>query len=202
MNFFEELNGIESFQGKLEFTEKHLEFIGSGSSRCVFALNQNEVIKISINETGILRNNVEAHFSDKNWERIARTIDFDYDFFWVISERAQTISEEMFSDIFDMSINELLAVLHNHRLLGTIDKNYRENFMYNGMEGFCEILLKNGDKPIVKEIIGKSVELNFSITDIARIDNWGIRKTETGIFPIIVDYGNFIDKFTKFHGTT
>lgn len=58
---FEELKAIKSFKGRYEYCLKTLgPTQGRGSSRVVFQLSDERVLKLALNEKGIAQNEVEC----------------------------------------------------------------------------------------------------------------------------------------------
>lgn len=195
---FQDFKSLESYSDKISYAQDKLEFIGSGSSRSVFALDEKRVLKIASNENGIVHNNVEKHYSGLGWERLARNIDYDDDFMWLVAERATPIDNERFEGIFKISINDLYVHLY-HRRLGIFSEDRNEKTpIADYMIDIIEKKRKTMDNPLVKEIIQMSEKLEFNTSDLARIENWGIREIEGNPFPIITDYGNFDMRFRKF----
>lgn len=195
---FVEFNEQESYDDKIAYAKNHLEFIGSGSSRHVFALDDERVIKIASNENGIIQNNVEKFYSDSNWERLSKNLEYDDDFMWLISERAVPMSREGFEELFKISIDDLYLHLYHRRFDIFIDEIDEKAPIADYMMGIIESKKKTTDNPLVKEIIQMSDKLGFNTSDLARIENWGIREKDGNPFPIITDYGNFDMKFRKF----
>jgi hypothetical protein len=70
------------------------EWVGSGSSRVVFALSPRRVIKIADSAAGIAQNKREVKISER-WGYtgvLARVIWYNQDYSWIVSERAKMLN--------------------------------------------------------------------------------------------------------------
>ena len=197
---FEEFNSCESYSDKIGYAKKHLEFLGSGSSRHVFAIDDKRVLKVALNENGIIQNNVEKFYSDSEWERLARVFGHDDDFMWLVSERTAPIDGSLFESTFGISIDKLYIHLYHQRMgIFSEDIDEKENIpVSESVRQLLEIKRKTKDVAIVKEILQKSVEMGFNNADIPIIENWGLRRNQNGDYLVITDCGNFDQRFRKF----
>lgn len=55
----QELSEFDSFEDRIDFAKEHWEFLGEGSSRTAFQINDKIIIKIAHNDKGIAQNKVE-----------------------------------------------------------------------------------------------------------------------------------------------
>lgn len=195
---FEEFSLCESYSDKIGYAEKHLEFLGSGSSRHVFALNDEKVLKVALDENGIIQNNVEKFYCDTKWERLSKVFDYDDDFMWIISEKTMPVDEVDFERISGISIDDLYVHLYHHRAGIPFLDDSNIDFIPKCIMNSYEIRRKTKDLPIIKEIIGKSEEMGFNTADIPRIEHWGLRKSENEHYLVIMDCGRFDKRFRKF----
>lgn len=195
---FEDLSQCESYSDKLGYARDHLEFLGSGSSRHVFVLSDGKVLKVASNENGMIQNNVEKFYSDTKWDRLSKVHDYDEDFMWIVSERTEPIDEIMFESIFGITMETMYVHLYHQRSGVFFENNPISTPVAEYMLEIIEKRNKTKDVSIIKEIIDKSVEMGINNSDIPRIENWGLRKTKNGDYPVITDYGNFDSRFRKY----
>jgi hypothetical protein len=195
---FEDFSLCESYSDKLAYAGKHLEFLGSGSSRHVFALNDEKVLKVASNENGIIQNNVEKYYCDSKWERLSKVFDHDDDFMWVVSEKTIPVDDGAFEKISGISIDDLYVHLYHHATGIPLPEDLNNGFIAECMMGSFEMRAKTKDLPIVREIIGKSEEFGFNTSDIPRIEHWGLRKSKKENYLVINDFGRFDKRFRKY----
>lgn len=195
---FEELENCESYLEKIDYAKQHLELLGEGISRNVFVLDEKRVIKFAKNEDGIFENNVEKNYSDSNWERLARVLEYDEDFMWVVCEKSSPITEESFEQMTGINMDDFYNHLYMHRMIKMMPSGDSPPSGYD-LNLFIETKLKDAEKnKLSKEINQKSDELGFFTGDIPRLDNLGIMERNGKPEIVIVDYGAFDNKFRKF----
>lgn len=196
---FEDLQDLESYQEKIEYARKHLNLIGTGRKRTVFDLDEGRVIKFANDEDGIICNNVEKHFSDSGWERLAAVLDFDEDFMWIVSEKAKPIDEKKFQELCNISTEQFYKHLYHYEnqkvLSSTATITYTQE---SNSKDIIEILEQGKNTPISSEINLKSEEMHFNTYDIAFIENLGLIERHGKEMLVIVNYGSFDKRFRKY----
>lgn len=195
---FEELNLRESYLDKIGYAGQYLEFIGSGSSRHFFAIDDSKILKLASNEDGIIQNNVEKFYSDSQWERLIKVFDWEDDFMWLVSERTAPIETRDFETLLGISTEDLYVHLYHHKENITFEEDSKDRPLADCISKMLEMKNKTKNVPIVIELITKSNEFGFNTAHIPKIENWGLRKTVDGDFPVIIDYGKFDKRFRKF----
>ena len=61
----EEFSKLKSFNQRIQYCEKNLTRISSGSSRIAYKIDDTKVLKLAKNKKGIAQNNVEIDYSHK-----------------------------------------------------------------------------------------------------------------------------------------
>jgi hypothetical protein len=86
---------------EVAYARKYLPELGEGSSRIVFALSGDKVLKISKNKAGIAQNEAEVSIftHSKNNKLVTRIFDFSPDFKWIISELVKPLGRGEFRAI-------------------------------------------------------------------------------------------------------
>lgn len=109
---FEEFKNIKSFVGKQKYARQHLlGKVGAGSSRAVFKVDDEKVIKIALNKRGLQQNMVEAEGYKQNYDVVARVFDVDDDDMWVEMELAKKVSASRFKFLVGASPEEVVGWL-------------------------------------------------------------------------------------------
>lgn len=113
---FDEFKNIKSFAGKQKYAkERLLGKVGAGSSRAVFKVDDEKVIKIAINDKGISQNSAEAEGCKQNYDVLARVFDVDQDDMWVEMELAKKITPKRFKELTGTSPEEVATWLATQR---------------------------------------------------------------------------------------
>jgi hypothetical protein len=125
---FSEFKNIKSFASKIKYAQQHLlSRVGSGSSRVVFKIDDEKVIKIALNKKGLAQNLEEAEGYKQNYDVLARVFDVDYDDMWIEMELAKKITPSRFKELTGTSpleVGEWLAY----------QKGERENYSFSDLE--------------------------------------------------------------------
>lgn len=86
---FEELKNCRTYAAKKRYLENHLEKLGTGSSRIVFRVDDEKVIKLAKNPKGLAQNEEEISKGDWDVDIFAEVFDSDQDNFWIEMELAR-----------------------------------------------------------------------------------------------------------------
>lgn len=114
---FEEFRNIKSFAGKQKYAKEHLlGKVGSGSSRAVFKIDNEKVLKVALNDRGISQNSAESEGYKQNYDALARVFDIDVDDdMWIEMELAKKITEKRFMQLTGTNPFELVQWLAAQR---------------------------------------------------------------------------------------
>lgn len=153
-----------------EFSKKHLQQVAPpGSSRIVYDVGNNKVIKIAVNKAGIDQNKVEYSFgTSPTYQRyVPKSISKNPNFFWIEVEKAELIKDRDEHNIINFIVNiyEMMGPFTQRNLWKIVDsKDYVDD------EGRrVKISEKEDIKKIAKDIVFNSnfVELaNFVISNM------------------------------------
>jgi len=112
----EEFKNIKSFAGKQRYAKEHLlGKVGAGSSRAVFKIDDEKVLKVALNDRGISQNRAEAEGYKQNYDVLARVFDVDYDDMWIEMELAKKIAPKRFMQLTGTNPDEVATWLAKQR---------------------------------------------------------------------------------------
>lgn len=195
---FDEFSEHDSYDDKISYAKENLNFISSDRDRNVFELDSERVIKIANNEDGMICNNVEKHFSDSGWKRLAKVLDYDDDFMWVVSEKADAIDDITFQKMCGISLDQLYKHLYQFRNQKSMSK-YKASDPSTPYDLEIVKILEEARKTAISyEINSKSEELCFNTSDIPYFENLGVMKRDGEEMLVIVNYGHFENRFRKY----
>ena len=116
---FEKFKSIRSFTGKQKYAKQHLlGKVGVGSSRAVFKIDDEKVIKIAMNDKGVSQNSVEAEGHKQKYDVAARVFDVDHDYMWIEMELAKPLNEKRFKELtgaFTYEVERWLTYMRGER---------------------------------------------------------------------------------------
>ena len=112
---FDEFNSITSFAGKIKYAAGHLKKLAAGSSRTVFLVDDDKVLKIAKNAKGLAQNNTEADWGIQQYDIAAKIYKYDEvgvggdedKVFWLEMELAKKLGVKRFQQITGVALKEL-----------------------------------------------------------------------------------------------
>jgi hypothetical protein len=166
------LQKLETFQARMDYAEKNLKHLSSGSSRVVFDLQNNNILKLASNEKGLAQNEAESSVKE-DCKYINPVVKAAKNKAWVICPKGDKITEREFFDLTDISFKDFGECLKYIVYEDSSKKEKPKDF---------DKLKKN---KIVKEVSEIASKYKLVIGDVARISSW---KVIDGV-PTLVDLG-------------
>lgn len=97
----EEFKAIRTFSKRVDYCRSRLKYLGRGSSRMVFEIDNEKVLKLAYNNKGIAQNKVEADPAMTGYYGIfAKVYDMHKNYHWIEMEKAAPATEEDFDEIY------------------------------------------------------------------------------------------------------
>lgn len=179
----DEFKALTSYRARIEYCTDHLTRIGSGSSRIVFQIDDDKVLKLAKNRKGLGQNEAETSIFNSGWhdDICAKVFDYNKDDLWIEMELAKPVKKSDFQAILGVSLENIYYYLHNH---------------YNLANG------KDPDFDLGEEMTEKVGEMEF-VWDMQQImDNWDVPAGDFGrtstygkvlrdgeVVIVVIDYG-------------
>jgi hypothetical protein len=111
-----QLSELKDFDDRVELAKKHWKLLGEGSSRIVFQISDDLIIKIAYNNKGIAQDKVEAEF-DLQKPCVANVVVADPEGKWLIMKFTETMTKQDFKKIvgfgFETFMNALFYAYNN-----------------------------------------------------------------------------------------
>ena len=193
----------DEFEAMLIAADKlNLKLSGEGSSRIVFDIKNNRVVKIARNNKGIEQNKLEASAGrDPQVERILASVwEFSDDFSWVVADKVEPLENG------DGAIAEKIVGISWNEVRDLVSAGANKENAVTSIEGGETKTKKTSGKPGVGCLKEDSFlsALDYFMTryegllpgDIAKLSSWGI--TEKGCL-VLLDYGITIKKFRELY---
>jgi hypothetical protein len=185
----EEFKKLKSFNQRIQYCQQHLNRISSGSSRIVYKVDDEKVLKLAKNKKGLSQNELEAVYSkyDDLSDILARTFDSADDNTWVEMELAKKLTPPIFKQITGFDWEDYKKVM---------DKQYYRANPTKDRWGM-------GDKIVIpNEIEGQMWEDEFiygmlsilgnydiPVGDLLRTNSYGVVKRNGEDVVVLIDYG-------------
>lgn len=185
---FDEFKNIQSFTKKIEYCNKHLQRIASGSARIAYKVDEEKVLKLAKNKKGIAQNEEEYNSYAIMTGIGANVFDCDDNFLWIEMELATKCKPSDFKRIIGYDFNFVQEFINYiaswySRNKTYYDKRYLEEFEkivneeannWEWFNGLSDYMSNTG-----LEVIG----------DLKRISSWGIVKRDGGEDIVLIDFG-------------
>jgi hypothetical protein len=141
------LSDLKDFEDRIEFADKTFpEKLGGGSSRIVYKLNDELIIKIAYNEKGIAQNLVEAQ-PEMQKECVNNVLIADAEGKWTIIPFTEKITEEDFKKYIGIGFDQFKNSLYYKFNAESDDwikpKNYDEIEKNKFFRCIAELILEN-----------------------------------------------------------
>lgn len=178
---FNEFRSLKSFSDRVKYCDKYLTKIGAGSSRIVYQVDNEKVLKLAKNQKGIAQNEVEIEVSADYYSPsvVAKTFEYDENGLWVEMEYAQKIKASDIKEVLkNITYKEFFYIIDELATKLSVPKNLKYK-VYNESEETSEFFNDVHD-----------YLANFEGTrDISRPSAWGTVIRDGKKELVIIDYG-------------
>lgn len=173
---------LRNFTQRINYCREHLgKPLGNGSSRIVFAVDDEKVIKIAKNAKGIAQNESESQYDFQNFysDVVAVVYDSHPQDLWIEMEKAVKItSESKFKQLFNgISLKDMNAYLTNKFMKGyKVPLDPRTQALMDEDDAFFQIVSMVGERDMM-------------INDLTKLNSWGMVRRKGVEMPVLVDFG-------------
>ena len=195
----DEFKSLKYFKQRIEYCQSRLPRISSGSSRIVYKVDNNKVLKLAKNRKGIAQNEAEAGDYYKNSiDCFAEIYDCDNNYLWIEAQIAKKIKESDFKRLtgygFDVICQWIRSCASRYNRNISYNKQYDKIFDSEEFEENFEYSIFY----YLEEYLG-NYQLN-SIGDLTRISSWGIVQDDNGEErAVIIDSGLSDDVWDNYY---
>lgn len=204
VNFnMEELKNINSFVERVKYCNSRLKYLGQGSSRRVYMVDDEKCLKMAKNRKGIAQNIEEINLGNDIYAGscFAKVYDYDQNGLFVEMELARKAKESDFERLagipFDCYCDLIIRTAINY-----LPNNCQSrNWVTSSMEDTYNYVMDNIDN---FEFINQVIEYmyNFQVKaygDLQRISSYGVVKRNGQEELVIVDFGLTEDVFNNYY---
>lgn len=195
---FDEFRACRSFAERVRYCEARLPRIAQGSSRIVYKVDNDKVLKLAKNKKGVAQNKVEERLGNSNYYQcFAEVYECDENWLWIEMEYCTKAKKSDFKKIYGIPFEALccMMILQSNNSTGRKYNPYSQykylvDYVWNGEYNDTQELFYNVQDYIGSEMLG-------AVADLCRISSWGINSE--GYF-VLVDYGLDDDVLSKYYG--
>lgn len=184
---FEELNNIKSFPKRVAYCKQHMgNPIGNGSSRMVFQIDDEKVLKLAKNQKGIAQNDVEADWGAQNYGVLPNLYEEANDDTYIVTEYVLPAKPQDFQVCLGMSFEDFCNFVKK------CFKSYASSRQSFGVSSninddkFSEILENN---EWLDQFYTYLSDYQPPLGDLLRIANYGLCKRDGKPEIVLLDSG-------------
>lgn len=184
-----------SFKKRVMYCNTHLKRITSGSSRIIYKIDDEKVLKLARNKRGLAQNEIEASYSKYYdiQDILAKVFEYDQNDLWIEMELARMVTPEMFEKIIGVSFENYSRTIYNYWL--TIDVRNR------GYKGKVDsgIETKMWESEFCSSIFTLISDYNILPGDLNKINSYGLVHRNGEDEVVLIDYGLTNDVWTSYY---
>lgn len=181
MDEFKQLN---SFNARIKYCQERLKRISSGTSRIVYQIDDEKVLKLAKNKKGVAQNEVEIQYSSSDYP-VAEIFDYDEDNLWTEMELARPLTPKKFQEITGFKWSDYQIAIHNYGIdaMGTArDRIYKQDIDPSIVEAMW-------DDEFTYNMFQYIGDAQIPVGDLKRLSSYGIVKRNDYDTIVIIDYG-------------
>jgi hypothetical protein len=193
----ETFKNLKSFSDRIKYCNEHLSRISSGSSRVVYKIDDEKVLKLAKNKKGIAQNEVEIEYGRDYYlsDIVAKVFDYDeVNSLWVEMELAKKIKASDFKRIVGYNFEDIEKAIQNY---GVDTGNAKAVMKYKIDPELWADMWENEFMYSLFNYIG-----NYSVPvgDLKRINSYGIVNRDGQDTIVLIDYGLTHDVYDSYYG--
>jgi hypothetical protein len=193
MNFFKTL---KSFASRKKYCEQHLKRISSGSSRIVYLIDNDKVLKLAWNKKGIAQNEIESDYSNYNdlSDVIAKVFDSHPDNLWIEMELAKKVTPQIFKQVVGFNFNDYSAAIHNYYHQNNPSKYYSYKMKVDD-----NLVSQMWEDEFVYDMFQYIGNYDVPVGDLTRLSSYGLVKRNGQDAIVLIDYGLSSDVYSSYY---
>ena len=190
---FDELKAQRSYAAKLRYCETHLQKLGSGSSRTVYQVDDEKVLKMAKNPKGLAQNQTESDWGMQSSGIVAKVFDSDDEGAFLEMELAQPATAGAFRKLAGFDIKDLDKALRSESLRLKPNK-----YLHDLPEDAAMAKRLWEESEFFNELVSLAVNFGMPIPgDFTRLSSWGVVQREGSPSLVLIDFGLNDDTFDE-----
>ncbi len=182
---------LKNYTQRINYCKQNLTYLAQGTSRIVFAIDDERVLKLAKNAKGIAQNEGECMYDFQNYygDYVAKVFDSHPQDLWIEMEKAVKISPTKFRQITGVDFKDMDVYLSNK-----FAKNYH-NTQDPRISAFMD------DNEFMQELSEMVGQYELLPGDIGKLNSWGLVKRGGREMAVLIDFGlgksNYEDHYEK-----
>ena len=189
----DEFAKLPSFTKRVEYAQKNLQRISSGSSRIVYKIDDTKVLKLAKNKKGLAQNEVEIGFSnDYMWDGlVAEVFNYDENNLWVEMELAKKLTSSLFKQITGLDFKEYGDCLRYYEQ----EQSPRRGFRVSKPESYDDMW----ENEFGSEMFNLVGSFDIPVGDLTRLSTYGVVNRGNDLSVVMIDYGLTEEVYSNYY---
>jgi len=183
---------LKSFKDRIAYCQEHLKRISSGTSRIVYMIDDQKVLKLAKNNKGIQQNDIEIEYSNYYDLRdiVAEVFEYHDNGLWVEMELAKRLSPKKFFDVMGFSFDDYADVLR----VEDAESKGRKNF-WPKPQNYDDII----EHDFVNDMFNYMHGYDAPVGDLCRMSSYGLVQRNGKDAVVLIDYGLTQDIYNTYY---
>jgi hypothetical protein len=183
----EEFEKIRGFAARKRYCDTHLTYLGMGSSRLGYKIDDEKVLKLARNEKGLAQNNAEIELSDDYHYSHLRTKVYNHhpDDLWIEAQFAEKCTAAKFKSILGYSFKDYSHMLeYFYYTILKPSRYFRPDPINNEVERE-----KITESEFYNDMCSYMHDADMPVGDISAMRTYGIVSDNGDSSVVLIDYG-------------
>ena len=189
----EEFKQISSYAGRMKYAETHLKKIASGSSRVVYQIDDEKVLKLAKNKKGLAQNETEIDWGGDSYfgSILAKVYDNDDTNLWVEMELARKVTPNKWKEHIGVSMDDFRMYL---LVKSNENKGKRSGYSIDdNVRGFLD------ESDFTMSILEFMDSTNSPHGDFGRLSSYGLVREDGQESIVLIDFGLTGDIYDQYY---
>ena len=186
---------LNSFAARVRYADENLKYLGAGTARRVYQIDDKSVLKLAKNTKGLQQNKVEIEHSNDYVaaETVAEIFNYDPNNLWVEMELATKVTESIFHKLTGIKFAQFVKFMRNEYNRRRGHKSSPYNKVPKEVE---EEIYEN---EITYSIYSYMVDFDLPAGDLTRLSSLGVVKRNGKRHIVVIDYGLTDEVYTSYY---
>jgi hypothetical protein len=189
----EEFKKLNSFTKRVEYCNTHLKRLAAGSSRIVYMVDNEKVLKLAKNKKGLAQNEVEIEYGNYYDLSgiVAKVFESDENNLWVEMELAKKVTPNIFKSVVGVSFDEYVNAMKYSYFTNIKPSRYPTAKPDNMDEMW--------DNEFVYEMLSFMGNYDIPVGDLGRLSTYGLVNRDGHDTIVMIDYGLTNDVYGTYY---